>query len=401
MNPLIHLIYSSAATRNFDTAELIELLGRARAQNAKLGITGMLLFENGSFFQILEGEASAVDHLYQDIIGKDRRHEKVVTIIREPIAKRAFGEWTMGFTQVSAAELDEIVGANDFFEGGSSFSEVSPGRAKKLLAAFREGRWRSRVKYTSLPKIGQAPEMVSMQPATMVTPKTSFAFQPIIDISESAVVAYEAFCRGVHNESFKDILPQISEQEWSRFDTDGRARAIGLAARLGISCNLHLKFMARHVDDARSAIHSTLQAAEKNDIEPSRIILEIDQDRLNDESGQFARIIEDYRGAGLRISIHHFGAGRAGLNLLEPLRPEMISLHADLVRGIDTNGPRQAIVRGVLQTCNDLGIDLIAKYVETLDEYRWLHEEGVNLIQGNLIAAAEFERLPPASFVRD
>jgi blue light- and temperature-responsive anti-repressor len=394
LNPLIHLIYSSAATKRFETPDLVHLLGGARANNARLGITGMLLFENGSFFQILEGTATAVDQLYKDIIEKDPRHEKVVTIIREPIAKRAFGEWTMGFSQVSAGELDEIVGANDFFQGGSSFSEINPGRAKKLLAAFREGRWRSKIKYTSLPKMGHTAEVVSMQPATLLAPKTSFAFQPIIDASTSATVAYEAFCRGIQNESFADILPQISEQEWSRFDTDGRARAIALAARLGLACNLHLKFMARHVDDARSAIHSTLQAAEKNDIEPSRIILEIDQDKLNDESGQFAKIIEDYRGAGLRISIHHFGAGRAGLNLLEPLRPEMISLNEELVRGIDNNGPRQAIVRGVLQTCNDLGIDLIAKYVETDDEYRWLRDEGIHLIQGNLIAAAEFERLP-------
>jgi blue light- and temperature-responsive anti-repressor len=401
LNSLIHLIYCSAATRRFDTPELVELLGRARANNAGLGITGMLLFENGSFFQILEGASTAVDRLYQDIIEKDPRHEKVVTIIREPIAKRAFGEWTMGFSKISASELDEIVGVNDFFEGGSSFSEVDPGRAKKLLAAFREGRWRSKVKYTSLPKLGFAPEVVSMQPATMLAPKTSFAFQPIIDASTSATVAYEAFCRGVNNESFVDILPQISEQEWSRFDTDGRARAIALAARLGLACNLHLKFMARDVDDARSAIHSTLQAAEKNDIEPSRIILEINQDRLNGESGQFAKIIEDYRGAGLRISIHHFGAGRACLNLLEPLRPEMISLNEELVRGIDTNGPRQAIVRGVLQTCNDLGIDLIAKYVETAGEYRWLRDEGIHLMQGNLIAAAQFERLPVTSPLPD
>jgi len=59
---------------------------------------------------------------------------------------------------------------------------------------------------------------------------------------------------------------------------------------------------------------------------------------------------------------------------------------------------RQAIVRGVCQTCNDLGIDLIAKHVETYDEYKWFCEEDINLIQGDFIAKPEFEQLPSATY---
>lgn len=397
MSQLIHLIYSSAGTRPFQDEELVELLIRSRSKNARLGITGMLLYDNGSFFQILEGYPEAVDKLYQTI-AQDERHTKAVVIIREPIPKRSFGEWTMGYSKVTAQELDEIIGSNDFFATGSSFTEVNSGRAKKLLAAFREGRWRSKVKYTSLPADKEHPELVSMQPATMQTTKVSFSFQPIIDVSMSSIVAYEALICGVNNEEFLTISTQISEQEWSHFDTNCRAVAVSMAAKLGLSCDLHLNFLARHVDDARSAIRSTLDAAERNGIEPSRIILEIDQEKLIGDSEQFARTIEEYRSAGLRIAIDHFGAGRAGLNLLEPLRPEMICLNAQLVRDIDTNGPRQAIARGIYQTCSDLGIDLIAKHVETDDEYNWFCEEGINLIQGNLIAKPEFEKLCSATY---
>ena len=145
--PLIHHIYTSAATRYFESNTLLSLLEKARAKNASLGVTGMLLFENGSFFQILEGPESAVDALYKTI-AQDNRHEKCVTIIREPIAKRAFAEWTMGLGGANAQALDEIVGLNDFFTSGKSFEGISHGRAKKLLDAFRQGRWRSKVDYT-------------------------------------------------------------------------------------------------------------------------------------------------------------------------------------------------------------------------------------------------------------
>jgi hypothetical protein len=47
----------------------------------------------------------------------------------------------MGFSQVSRKELALISGTNDFFSGSSCFLGLDSGRAKKLLSAFREGRW--------------------------------------------------------------------------------------------------------------------------------------------------------------------------------------------------------------------------------------------------------------------
>ena len=48
-----------------------------------------------------------------------------------------------------------------------------------------------------------------------------------------------------------------------------------------------------------------------------------------------------------------------------------------LVRVVNRHGPRQAIVRGIFRNCEDLGIDIVAEGVETLDEYEWLRGEGI------------------------
>ncbi|HPB31711.1 MAG TPA: BLUF domain-containing protein, partial [Candidatus Sumerlaeota bacterium] len=53
---LIHLIYCSAAARPFSHKALTDLLGIARIHNARYGLTGMLLYSDGSFFQVLEGD---------------------------------------------------------------------------------------------------------------------------------------------------------------------------------------------------------------------------------------------------------------------------------------------------------------------------------------------------------
>ena len=142
--PLLeHLIYASVATQHFGSTELAELLQKSRDSNEHRGLTGMLLHcdSDGSFFQVLEGEPAALDQLFQKI-RLDQRHSHITLIVREPIDRRSFAEWSMGFSGVSLGALRKIRGHNDFFRKGSSFTELDAGRAKKLLVAFSEGNWR-------------------------------------------------------------------------------------------------------------------------------------------------------------------------------------------------------------------------------------------------------------------
>ena len=144
MDTLIHFIYASTATRHFDRRELVALLDKARAENARLGLTGILLYEADNFFQVLEGPESAIIQLTRKI-WVDPRHDHVVKIIEEPIVRRSFTGWTMAFSEITRLELASIEGLNDFFEQGSIFAQLGSGRAKKLVAAFKNGRWRRKM----------------------------------------------------------------------------------------------------------------------------------------------------------------------------------------------------------------------------------------------------------------
>lgn len=140
--PLIHCIYASRAVTAPTEASVQALLEHARRKNTAHAITGMLLLIEVSFFQVLEGEAEIVDAIYR-VIQQDARHDRVTQIIREPIARRSFGDWSMGFTALPRADAQQLVGANDFFGSAQCLELINPGRAKKLLAAFRAGRWRT------------------------------------------------------------------------------------------------------------------------------------------------------------------------------------------------------------------------------------------------------------------
>lgn len=141
MSSLVHCIYTSAATRAFGASELADLLLRARENNDRGGLTGMLLYTEGTFFQVLEGPPEIVEALLARI-EHDPRHHQITRIITEPIPKRTFEGWTMGYQAISREDLAEIPGMNDFFGKGQCFADIDSSRAKKVLAAFRDGRWR-------------------------------------------------------------------------------------------------------------------------------------------------------------------------------------------------------------------------------------------------------------------
>jgi hypothetical protein len=140
---LVHCVYCSASTKiTLSSTELESLLEECRHSNSKADITGILLYQNGSFFQVLEGEHAAVGALFNKI-SLDKRHHRTKKIIFESIPTRSFAAWTMGFPKITSKELATIPGLSDFFHHGTSYVELGEGRAKSLLAAFKDGKWRA------------------------------------------------------------------------------------------------------------------------------------------------------------------------------------------------------------------------------------------------------------------
>ncbi len=143
-NPLVHCIYSSVGMVDFSKDDIITLLEKARSNNARQDVTGMLLYDKGSFFQVLEGHPDSVLEIL-DKVQRDERHSQVVRIIYEEIEERSFSEWTMGYSEISQDELAEKEGLNDFFKLNKSYIDLDEGRAKTLLKAFKDGQWRSSI----------------------------------------------------------------------------------------------------------------------------------------------------------------------------------------------------------------------------------------------------------------
>jgi len=129
---LLSLVYMSAANEVFDQERLDALLEHARVRNTASGLSGLLVYKDGRFMQLLEGPEVAVLETYQRIID-DPRHTDVGLLVEERIHTRRFGEWKMAFHREAEADLPD--GFDSFLAEGDASADTS--RARELLRWFR------------------------------------------------------------------------------------------------------------------------------------------------------------------------------------------------------------------------------------------------------------------------
>ncbi len=136
---MIHIVYVSTVVQPMGDEELKDLLRLCRDCNERNQITGMMLYKNGHFMQVIEGDKAPVTQLMDNIL-RDLRHHNIDIMRRENIPSRDFPDWTMGFQNISASDRFKIPGFTNILESDfntESFSEDTS-QAHQLLLAFKE-----------------------------------------------------------------------------------------------------------------------------------------------------------------------------------------------------------------------------------------------------------------------
>ncbi|MET0328058.1 MAG: EAL domain-containing protein [Luteimonas sp.] len=219
------------------------------------------------------------------------------------------------------------------------------------------------------------------------------AFQPIVDARDRSIFGYEALVRTPSGGGAAEVISQVRPDQLYRFDQSCRVLAIETAARLGLKQRLSINFFPNAVYEPATCIRLTLTAAQTYGFPTDMLIFETAESERVQDLAHLTRIFRDYHNRGFLTAIDDFGAGYAGLKLLADFQPDILKLDIALVRGVDHDGPRQAIVRGMAQIAEAVGCTLLAEGVETVEEYRCLRQLGVPLYQGYLFGHPQLETL--------
>jgi hypothetical protein len=135
-----HLIYVSSAVQPFTASGLRDLLAVCDTNNRRDDVSGMLLYKDGNFMQVLEGRENDVHNTHRRICA-DLRHHGLITLVEGPQDVRQFPDWSMGFRDLESCR-ERPAAYSDFLQTPLTGREFigKPGRAQKLLGMFRDSR---------------------------------------------------------------------------------------------------------------------------------------------------------------------------------------------------------------------------------------------------------------------
>jgi EAL domain-containing protein (putative c-di-GMP-specific phosphodiesterase class I) len=209
------------------------------------------------------------------------------------------------------------------------------------------------------------------------------AFQPIVSIERSTVLAYEALLRSDEPTLPNPTVLVDAAERTGRLTELGRIIRAAVAAQVEaapadlIFVNLHPRELLDEQlcdPDAPLSRHA------------GRVVLEVtERAALEEVEGLTARVAR-LRELGYRMALDDLGAGYAGLSSLARLEPEFVKLDMSLIRDIHRQPVQQKLVRSVVSMCHDMGKHPIAEGVESAEELAVLRACGCDLLQGYFFA---------------
>ena len=229
----------------------------------------------------------------------------------------------------------------------------------------------------------------------------SMAFQPVVDLARGSVYAYEALVRGPSGEPASTVLSQVTAKNRYAFDQSCRTKAIHLASELGLQASgasLSINFIPGAIYEPANCIRATLAASRRYQFPLERLVFELTESEEVTDHAHLENIFRVYQSSGFRVAIDDFGAGFSGLNLLAKFSADIVKVDMGLIRDIDTDRRKHAVVTGIVSTCRVLGAEVVAEGIETRAELATLSDIGVTLFQGHFFAKPGFETLPFVAF---
>ena len=217
-------------------------------------------------------------------------------------------------------------------------------------------------------------------------------FQPIISLRDGTIFGHEARSRVTCHSSFSNIellfeSAAIHNRLW---DLELLCRTTALETAYKFMIPPYDKKLFLNVDpnimhDESFKKGFTKGFLDQYQIIPGSIIFEITERNVIKDFDSFVSTVEHYKGQDYRIAIDDAGAGYSGLNLISEIRPHFIKLDMKLIRGIDTDHLKFALVKGMVEVSKVSDILLIAEGIETHEELETLIRLGVQYGQGYLI----------------
>ncbi|HHA2009952.1 TPA: diguanylate phosphodiesterase [Enterobacter mori] len=398
---LTTIIYRSHICEDVPVKALEEMVAAANRKNRHSDVTGILLFNGTHFFQLLEGPVDNVTAIYQHIC-RDPRHHNVVELMCDHGPFRRFGNVGMELFDLRQYDTDEVL-QQVLDKGTTKYRLTYNDRALQFFRTFVEAT--EKANYFELPPANSwefIPEETPLSGQSEVVAKgadCSFAFQPIVDPFMQQIVSWEALIRTPEGDSPAAYFQTLPQDALYEADLKSKQVALSMASALGLHTQtLSLNLLPMTLVNVPDAVDFLLTVIEANGFVPEQIVVEFTESEAISRFDEFTHSVRQLKSAGISVTIDHFGAGFAGLQLLAQFQPDRIKINRDLIANVHKSGPRQAIVQAIIKCCASLEIQFCAVGVELAEEWMWLESAGISQFQGHLFASPRLGGIPAVAW---
>ncbi|WP_043600179.1 bifunctional diguanylate cyclase/phosphodiesterase [Solidesulfovibrio magneticus] len=229
-------------------------------------------------------------------------------------------------------------------------------------------------------------------------------YQPIVNLRSGTVFAWEALARGPADSVFASpaMLFDFAEESASVFALEKACREAaigGFSARqegARLFCNIHPRTML----DPAFTPGETRKLLDKYGMEPRDVVLEITERHSVKDFNLFHRTLAHYRDAGYGVAVDDVGTGYSGLASIAEIKPDFMKIDMSLVRGIDANPVKRALLETMLAFAEKIGCRIVAEGIETESELACLIRLGAHFGQGYFLGRPATPPATPAEDVR-
>ncbi len=211
-------------------------------------------------------------------------------------------------------------------------------------------------------------------------------YQPIVSLDDGAILGYEALSRiSKENTDFNiTSLFKMAEECGKVWELEGvcRKQSLKNATDKPVNTKLFLNVDPNVIHDEKFKAGLTYKYLERYNLTPDDIIFEITERSSIEDADTFKTTIQHYKCQNFKIAIDDFGEGYAGVNRVCAVLPDYIKLDMAIVRDIDKNCVKQALVKNMVCLCQEIHINMIAEGIETAAELKELIHLGVPFGQG-------------------
>ena len=223
-------------------------------------------------------------------------------------------------------------------------------------------------------------------------------FQPIISLRNGSVLGYEALSRVSCKSRFKQTekLFATAEKTGCLWDLELLCRSKALEAATSFMTGPNNKKLFLNVNP--NIIHDenfkkgfTREFLGEFNIEPQNVVFEITERNIIKDIDVFKKAISHYKAQDFLIAIDDAGAGYSGLNLISEVSPDFLKIDMQLIRNINNDNIKYALVKGLVEFSKLTNAALIAEGIETYEELLTVINLGVQYAQGYFIQRPEKE----------